>query len=331
MKKLNLLFIGIAICSIALAQNEKVNGDEMASRENYSGAAVMYRMCMEQDVECRLKLVRLLYEAKIEPQTPDELYRLTTPLANKRNAEAQFYMGEIYSKGIGVRQNVREAKKWYQQSASQGYSLAKVKSNELTATSDRAAASRNEPSGASGKTNTSRMEKSGAQTNAKHKGRYNSASIGIGFPGMQYSDFGYTSIWPAFSLIYERSLPLPLFNEKGSLGAGIQLGYSYAKGYGDTLFENESKDFVAGIRVTLYYSLLEKFDGYAGVMGGYNRFSRTSSNWYNSDYTTSMEPGGEATFNIFVGARYSLTDYLSLFIEGGYGFTYVNGGLSIRF
>ena len=77
-KKTITLLITLIGCTSAFAQNTKKNGDDMAAAANYSGAAMMYRLCMEQDDECFLKLIRLLYEEKVETQSQTELFRLST-------------------------------------------------------------------------------------------------------------------------------------------------------------------------------------------------------------------------------------------------------------
>ncbi|RBQ31223.1 hypothetical protein CRU92_08610 [Arcobacter sp. FW59] len=41
-------------------------------------------------------------------------------LASKGNAEAQFYLGNMYSNGYGVKQDYKKAFEWYKKSANQG-------------------------------------------------------------------------------------------------------------------------------------------------------------------------------------------------------------------
>ena len=112
-------------CTSIFAQDEQKEGDRMAAEGNYSGAEIMYRLCMDQEEDCLLKLVRLIYNEKIEPQYEDELFQLTHQLAEKENAEAQYYLGVMYNRGIGgVRQDHDEALKWLQKSADQDYEEA---------------------------------------------------------------------------------------------------------------------------------------------------------------------------------------------------------------
>ena len=125
---LSFLFIAMSV----YAQDGLKEGDEMAAAGNYDGAAVMYRICMESNEQCVLKLFKLIYDEKIEPQFTDELFQLINPLAKKGNAEAQFYLGELYRKGIGgVEQSNDEALKWLQQSAEQDYDAAKTEWEKL--------------------------------------------------------------------------------------------------------------------------------------------------------------------------------------------------------
>jgi len=124
MKRTLILFMCGFFCLATFAQNEKKQGDDMASAGNYSGAAMMYRLCMEQDEECLFRLIRLLYEKKIEPQAPNELFLLVNPPALNGNAEAQLYLGILFNKGIGVSEDNREALKWIQKSVDQGYADA---------------------------------------------------------------------------------------------------------------------------------------------------------------------------------------------------------------
>jgi len=131
MKKNSILLICLFSSLAIFAQNEQKDGDDMAAAGNYSGAAMMYRRCMESNPQCRLKLFKLIYDGKIDSQSTDELYQLINPLARQGNAEAQYYLGMLYKQGIGgVRQDNTEASTWIQRSADQGYAYAR---NELAA------------------------------------------------------------------------------------------------------------------------------------------------------------------------------------------------------
>jgi len=124
-KKNFLLMIGMVCCMPIFAQNELKEGDKMAAEGNYSGAAMMYRQCMDKDEQCLLKIIRMLYDNKIRPQFSDELFQLALPFAQAGDAETQFYLGMMYKQGKGgVSQNMAEAARWFQKSADQGYFYA---------------------------------------------------------------------------------------------------------------------------------------------------------------------------------------------------------------
>ena len=56
-----------------------------------------------------------------------EAMRIYRPLAEKGDAEAQYYVGRMYEKGEGVRKDEREVVKWYHRSAEGGYAAAQYR------------------------------------------------------------------------------------------------------------------------------------------------------------------------------------------------------------
>lgn len=132
MKKIVLLILCICSFESLFSQNEKKDGDDMAAAGNYSGAAMMYRLCMESDEQCLFKLFKLIYDEKIEPESSDELFQMIIPLAQNENAEGQYYLGELYLYGAGgVSRNFVEGVKWLQNSADKGYDEAIKKLHSL--------------------------------------------------------------------------------------------------------------------------------------------------------------------------------------------------------
>lgn len=64
----------------------------------------------------------------------EKAYELWKPLAKNGNAKAQYNLGIMYEKGIGVDQDYKEVVKWYELSAKQGnveaqYSLGSMYAN----------------------------------------------------------------------------------------------------------------------------------------------------------------------------------------------------------
>ena len=51
-------------------------------------------------------------------------HELWLPLAEQGHRDAQFNLGNMYSYGLGVPQDYKEAVKWYRLSAEQGYAIA---------------------------------------------------------------------------------------------------------------------------------------------------------------------------------------------------------------
>lgn len=57
----------------------------------------------------------------------ERLFHVQLTQAMKGDARAQYYLGEMYEQGLGTRQNIDEAFKWYAKAAEKGYSWAKRK------------------------------------------------------------------------------------------------------------------------------------------------------------------------------------------------------------
>lgn len=57
----------------------------------------------------------------------ERLFKVQLAMAEKGNTRAQYYLGEMHEQGLGTRQDVDEAFKWYAKAAEQGDSLAKRK------------------------------------------------------------------------------------------------------------------------------------------------------------------------------------------------------------
>ncbi|MBI3546116.1 MAG: SEL1-like repeat protein [Gammaproteobacteria bacterium] len=55
------------------------------------------------------------------------LFQVQMTLAEKGDARAQYYLGEMHEQGLGTKQNVDEAFKWYAKAAERGDPMAKRK------------------------------------------------------------------------------------------------------------------------------------------------------------------------------------------------------------
>jgi TPR repeat protein len=59
--------------------------------------------------------------------TDERLFQAQRVQAMKGDARAQYYLGEMYERGLGTSQNIDEAYKWYAKAAQKGDSWAKSK------------------------------------------------------------------------------------------------------------------------------------------------------------------------------------------------------------
>lgn len=57
----------------------------------------------------------------------ERLFKVQLAMAEKGNTRAQYYLGEMHEQGLGTRQDIGEAFKWYARAAEQGDPLAQRK------------------------------------------------------------------------------------------------------------------------------------------------------------------------------------------------------------
>ncbi|GAB4507133.1 MAG: hypothetical protein Tsb0026_01420 [Sulfuricaulis sp.] len=57
----------------------------------------------------------------------ERLFKVQLVMAEKGDTRAQYYLGEMHEQGLGTRQNVDEAFKWYAKAAEQGDPMARRK------------------------------------------------------------------------------------------------------------------------------------------------------------------------------------------------------------
>ena len=168
----------------------------------------------------------------------------------------------------------------------------------------------------------------GSAQESAFKQNDNVVSLGVGFGGTLYTNHilmgnDYTRL-PVFTLSYERCIIGNLFNEQSALGIGGLVGYTSAKYWGW-----KTTDFIIGARGALHYAFVDKLDTYVGAMIGYNVHTWK---WRSSiDNDTRISDNSGLTASLFVGARYYFTDSFAAFAEVGYGYSFFNAGLSIRF
>ena len=154
----------------------------------------------------------------------------------------------------------------------------------------------------------------------------NVVSLGIGLGGTFYHGWysGYSGIsrLPTFTLAYERCIIGELFNEQSAIGIGGIGGFNYSS-YSNTW---TSTNILVGLRPTFHYAFIDNLDTYAGGMLGYNIHS---TKW--KDGTTTHIGSSGFAYGVFAGARYYFAGSLAVYAEFGYGYTFLNAGISLKF
>ncbi len=175
-------------------------------------------------------------------------------------------------------------------------------------------------------------------------------NFGVGFGSRSYHSFykgaGYTSgLTPAFSLTYEQALKQKL--GPGYLGIGAYLGFQheyskydysyYDNGYNyKTYYSHHNWNYyMVAARAAYHWDVLNSKNAevYAGVIIGvrFQTYSyETNDPGKNDPYTYSQSFASPA-YSVFAGARWYFAKNFGLFAEAGYGISYLNAGLSIKF
>jgi hypothetical protein len=116
-------------------------------------------------------------------------------------------------------------------------------------------------------------------------------NLGIGL-GRSYTGSSFLPIVGSF----EYGIKDRLFDNKSSLGVGALIDFLGGKGGSMT---------TVGVRGTLHYQLIDKFDTYGAVMLGYDIYSGGGGN----EFASSVSAGG----------RYYFTESIGAFVEVGLG------------
>lgn len=154
-----------------------------------------------------------------------------------------------------------------------------------------------------------------------------SAGIGLG------SSIGYSgsSQSPAISLNFERGMWD--LGSDGVVSIGAYAGFKGFK-YSDSYYTQKWNYTIVGIRSAYHFTGLDndQFDVYAGVMLSYNILKYKFEDKSGSNvYTGKNNYGSAAGFTAYAGGRYYFTSNLAVFAELGYGVSYFNAGLSLKF
>jgi hypothetical protein len=155
-----------------------------------------------------------------------------------------------------------------------------------------------------------------------------SAGIGLGSSMLKYSGASQT---PAISLQYEKGIW-----DIGGPGVVSLGGYVGFKGYkyGGYNYNEKWHYTVIGVRSAYHYGglKLSKVDVYGGIMLSYNMLNYSyNDNSSSGGFSEKGSYGNTAGFSLYAGGRYFVTDNLAAFAELGYGVSYLNLGLALKF
>lgn len=152
-------------------------------------------------------------------------------------------------------------------------------------------------------------------------------NIGLGLGSTLFSGNYYKSQVPPLSASLEFGI-VDGIAEKGVIGVGPYLGYSsYKYDYLESGWKYSN--FIIGARGNFHYPLVDKLDTYAGILLGYN----ISSSQIFGDPGSENHHGtsGGLVYSGFIGGRYYFSDSFAAMLELGYGITYLNIGVALKF
>jgi hypothetical protein len=159
-------------------------------------------------------------------------------------------------------------------------------------------------------------------------------AFGIGI-GSSLGSFSHTSQIPALSVQYEQGIWEA--GSDGVISLGGYVGYksfNHRSSAGNFDFTSKWNYTIVGIRSAYHYQGLEneRIDLYGGLMLGYYILNYTyEDNTGSSNPIGSGNYGSSAGLTIYLGGRYYLTNNIAAFVELGYGVSYLNLGINLRF
>ena len=154
-------------------------------------------------------------------------------------------------------------------------------------------------------------------------------NLGLGLGSTLFSGSYYKSQIPPLSASLEFGI-VDGIAEKGVIGVGPYLGYSSYK-YDYLGWGWKYSNIIIGARGNFHYPLVDKLDTYAGVLLGYNISSSKEFGDPGSGYENYHGTSGGLVYSGFIGGRYYFSDSFAAMLELGYGITYLNIGVALKF
>ncbi len=164
-------------------------------------------------------------------------------------------------------------------------------------------------------------------------------NLGVGIGSTLYTGSYYSTQIPPVSISLEVGVFDNLLEIEGlNLGVGGYIGfarsqykYSYYDYYGDKYeYGWRYTNIIIGGRGVLHYELTSKLDTYTGLLLGPNIVVSSEFGTFYEGYTDTSSGSGLA-YSYFIGARYYLTENIGVMGELGYGISYLNLGINLKF
>ena len=154
-------------------------------------------------------------------------------------------------------------------------------------------------------------------------------NLGLGFGTTLYTGSYYKSQVPPLSASFEIGVADNIIDDKGSIGVGGYLGYSSYK-YEVSGWGWKYSNLMIGARGNFHYPFVDKLDTYTGLMLGYNISSSKEFGdiGFGNNYNATS---GGLVYSWFIGGRYYFKDNFAAMLELGYGVTYLNLGVALKF
>jgi len=149
-------------------------------------------------------------------------------------------------------------------------------------------------------------------------------NLGIGLGNAVYIGNYYKTVVPPISASLEVGIIDNLFDEKSSIGVGGYVGYMSSRwdwSYGGEKYT--ISDLILSTKASFHYQLVDKLDTYAGLLVGF-RFEFDNDPDY--DWSDSGLKIAE-----YIGARYYFSESFAGMAELGYGISYLNLGVALKF
>jgi len=160
-------------------------------------------------------------------------------------------------------------------------------------------------------------------------------NVGLGLGSTFYTGLYYKTQIPPLSASLDYGIVD--FNEgvlaKAVIGVGPYVGFASYKWEYTYLGSNwgyRYTNIILGARGTFHYPFLDKLDTYTGLLLGFKIVSAKEFGTYIAGYDYSASSSGIA-YSWFIGARYYFTESFAAMLELGYGISYLNIGIALKF